>query len=191
MSYRINEIFSSIQGEGGLMGTPAIFIRFAGCNLDCPFCDTNHSAFKDYTIEQLRNELKDRPESLVILTGGEPTLQIDSVLIAFLRGEGYRIALETNGTVFPPWEIDYITLSPKTTPCALEWASCVVDEIRYPIAKGEPIPQPPCLALKYYLSPIFDGNQPIPENIDYAIEMAKQNFPWMVSVQLHKLIGVR
>ena len=86
---RINEIFYSLQGEGKFTGTPAVFIRFSGCNLKCSFCDTNHSHYDEMGEDAIVAEVKKFPARHVVITGGEPTLQITSSLIRKLHAEGF------------------------------------------------------------------------------------------------------
>ncbi len=130
MVYRINEIFKSIQGEGHRVGTPAIFIRFAGCNLDCTKathgfdCDTDHSERMELTLDGLEERLwKLTPCLWVILTGGEPMLQVDRKLVGHLRGMGFKVAVETNGTIPITVSLDWISVSPmRGVPTKLEKA---------------------------------------------------------------------
>ena len=117
---RVNEIFYSIQGEGRYTGTPAIFIRLAGCNLRCDFCDTEHQPYQDLTEEEIMRQIADFPTSHVVITGGEPMLQITQSLIHRLRnGAGKFVQVETNGTIpikcYLP--VDWITCSPKFDFC--------------------------------------------------------------------------
>ena len=114
--YRINEIFQSIQGEGYWSGIKANFIRFSGCNLNCTFCDTKHGSFTSLTEIDILEKL-DKNIKIVILTGGEPTLQIDNNLLCCLRDAGYNLHLETNGTNLLEnyQKFDWITVSPKMT----------------------------------------------------------------------------
>ena len=113
--YRVNEIFYSIQGEGRWTGTPMVFLRLAGCNLHCPFCDTDFSASRALDCNQIISGLQDASPSckIVCITGGEPSLQVDDALLAALHGAGFRIHIETNGTRPLPEGIDWVTLSPK------------------------------------------------------------------------------
>lgn len=112
---RINEIFYSLQGEGHHTGYPSVFIRFSGCNLQCPFCDTRHNegvAMNDTDIVRAINLYK---ADWVILTGGEPSMYIDSDFIRLIKqATGKKVAIETNGTHRLPDGIDWVTVSPKT-----------------------------------------------------------------------------
>jgi organic radical activating enzyme len=112
---KINEIFYSLQGEGYHSGMPAAFIRFSGCNLHCPFCDTQHESGVEMTEEEIVTEVKRYPAQLVVVTGGEPALQLTESLVDALHGIGKTVAVETNGTLALPDNVDWITLSPKDT----------------------------------------------------------------------------
>lgn len=118
--YRINEIFSSLQGEGHNTGRAATFVRFAGCNLRCPFCDTDFSEYREMSAEDIVDAVITYPTRFVVLTGGEPALQMDDALVSALHEAGFTIAVETNGTRLLPKGIDWVTVSPKqplsTTP---------------------------------------------------------------------------
>ena len=96
---RINEIFHSLQGEGRHTGTPAVFVRFSGCNLHCPFCDTDHAAGREMSEEEIIVEVCRYDVPLVVLTGGEPSLQLNAPFLKKLKeSTGATIAIETNGT---------------------------------------------------------------------------------------------
>ena len=103
---KINEIFYSLQGEGFHAGTPAVFVRFSGCNLKCDFCDTRHEEGKSMTDEEIVEEVLRYPSRMVILTGGEPGLWVDDALIEALHKAGKYICIETNGTCVLPEQID-------------------------------------------------------------------------------------
>lgn len=117
--YHINEIFYSLQGEGFHTGRPAVFVRFAGCNLRCPFCDTDFSHSEPMTAEQIARRVFDystHPHTLIVLTGGEPSLQVDNELVDALHAHQQTVTIETNGTRPVPDNIDWVTLSPKAVP---------------------------------------------------------------------------
>jgi organic radical activating enzyme len=116
---KISEIFPSVQGEGLRQGEPTIFVRFAGCNLRCAFCDTKYARTggTKITVERIAARVaavgKKFPASWVALTGGEPLVQYLGALIRRLRTDGFRIQVETNGTIYRPWPVDWLTVSPK------------------------------------------------------------------------------
>ena len=112
-NYRVNEIFYSLQGEGHHTGRPAAFIRFAGCNLRCPFCDTEFDTYKTMTAEDIITTILPYPTRFVVLTGGEPTLQADEAFVDLLHQHGYEVAMESNGTRPAPRNLDWLTVSPK------------------------------------------------------------------------------
>lgn len=112
---KINEIFYSLQGEGHHSGYPSVFIRFAGCNLQCPFCDTNHRNGILMSDSDLIHAVNLYKADWVVLTGGEPALQIDEEFVHLLRrATGKKVAIETNGTQKVPDNVDWVTVSPKT-----------------------------------------------------------------------------
>ena len=110
---KINEIFYSIQGEGYFTGTPAVFVRFSGCNLRCPFCDTEHKEGKMLSDDEIIAEIRRYPALHVVLTGGEPCMQVTYDLVDKIKATGRFVQIETNGTLVPPVNIDWITCSPK------------------------------------------------------------------------------
>ena len=119
-TYRINDIFYSLQGEGRHTGRAAVFIRFSGCNLRCPFCDTEFDSYREMTADEILQEIAQlssftSPLSsrFIVLTGGEPTLQVDEHFVDLLHQEGYEVAMESNGTRPAPRNLDWLTVSPK------------------------------------------------------------------------------
>ena len=193
--YRLNEIFESLQGEGRHSGRPCVFIRFAGCNLRCPWCDTDVAPRFTSSLPELVEEASRFRARSVVLTGGEPTL-VENMpeLIAALKERGFWIAVETNGSRDADWLafVDYVSCSPKAEfPDALAIAR--VDEVRI-VASSEDVVQF-CRSVKstvsatdYYVSPCDrDGD------IDFATAKAvlSQLDGWSLSVQLHKLLGFR
>ena len=113
MKLRINNIFYSLQGEGRNTGRAAVFVRFAGCNMHCDFCDTDFSRFTEMTAADVVNTIADYPCRFVVLTGGEPTLQVDEAFVDILHSHGYEVAMESNGSMPAPRNIDWLTVSPK------------------------------------------------------------------------------
>jgi organic radical activating enzyme len=189
---QLAEIFYSVQGEGTWTGTPAVFVRLAGCNLSCSFCDTDYAlrffASVEEVVARVRAEGGDCP--MVILTGGEPLAQTETpALIDALRADGRRVHIESNGTM--PTELPddvWLTVSPKErlTPAMAgraNEAKLIVDG-RVPT---EWIGDFPC-ATPLFLQP--EGNKP--SNVALAVEAAKRDPRRLrLSLQTHKLIGVR
>ena len=120
MKYKITEIFYSIQGEGFWVGTPCIFIRLSGCNLSCSWCDTKHEIKKELNESEILEEIKQYPTKMVVITGGEPTQQLLIDLLMGLKMAGYKIHLETNGTIeLSPAEEDSQTIFECGSTCIL------------------------------------------------------------------------
>lgn len=196
-SYRINEIFYSLQGEGARIGQPSLFLRFSKCNLICKKethgfdCDTEFETGDDLTIEEILTEFRSlsRDCRWVVLTGGEPALQVDVELIEALHAAGYKLAIETNGTVELPAGLDWITVSPKVTED--EVRQRVADEVKYVLGVGRDIPETEIEADHYWISPAFDGDQVDPRTIEWCTRMVQENPQWGLSVQMHKIWGVR
>lgn len=193
MNLTVNEIFYSLQGEGGRTGEASIFIRLSGCNLACSFCDTDFEFGTTMSVQEILEEINKFGCKWIIWTGGEPTLQLTNEITSFFKENGYLQAIETNGTRRVPTGIDYITCSPKQFFDKVRIIIPEVDELRFPIQKGDSLPDISVLpkANKYLLSPIFDGNNIIPENVEYCIDIIKANPEWGLSLQTHKLIGIR
>lgn len=194
-TYRINEIFYSLQGEGRWAGRPAIFIRFSGCNLKCPFCDTNFSNYKEMTVSDIVQYIKSLTElcHFIVLTGGEPTLQIDEEFIKELHRHGYYVAIETNGTHSIPWNIDWVTFSPKDA--FVENATpvlCHADEIKIVFDGEHSIKDYKVSAPHKYLQPCDTGDKKkntkiIAKLVDFLLK----NPEWSISIQQQKIINVR
>ena len=193
MKYRVNEIFLSLQGEGYWTGTPMVFLRLSGCNLACPFCDTDFSSFTEMTADEIVAEVHRLAGEChrVCITGGEPLLQLDEELISELHAEGFSIHLETNGTLADPGDIDWITVSPKGDDIRLS----VADEIKLVFERAdeeyiEPFAGFPCHHL--FLQPCDTGD---PEKnaviVQECISYIKSHPWWRLSLQTHKLIGIR
>ena len=195
MKYELVEIFESLQGEGRNTGRPCVFVRFAGCNLNCPWCDTDVKARFSVSLDELVGEIARFRAKSVILTGGEPALQKEMPeLIAALKARGYWIAVETNGTLAPDWFafLDYVACSPK-----FEYADRVVltraDEVRVVASTEEVVDfcrviREKIVATDYYVSPCEREGE-----IDFATAKSALGRldGWSLSVQLHKILGFR
>lgn len=189
---RINEIFYSLQGEGRHTGTPAVFVRFAGCNLKCSFCDTDHSRSVEMTEEEIVKEVRQFPARFVVITGGEPSMQVTASLIEKLHAEGCYVAMETNGTYELPedCQIDWITCSPKEKPLKLHR----IDELKV-VYEGndEGVDRYANVEAKEYrLQPcdVKDETQN-KANLQGAIGYCLKHPKWKLSLQTHKIINVR
>jgi len=184
--YKINETFYSIQGEGHHTGMPAVFIRFAGCNLACSFCDTDHSTYKELTQLDVMNEVKKYPCKNIVLTGGEPTLQLDPEFCYPLKEAGYQLHLETNGTIGIPTLIpfiDWLTVSPKAEGFRIRCGN----EIKVVYTGQELHPyQIDTNFHHYYLQPCSGEN--ISETLKAVLDRGNL---WKLSVQLHKILEVK
>ena len=193
MNLKVNEIFYSLQGEGGRTGMASIFIRLSGCNLACDFCDTDFANGEAMSADQILERISHYPCRQIVWTGGEPTLQLTDDIVVFFKEKGYWQAIETNGTHRIPSGIDYIACSPKQNFGKIKTLMPEVDELRFPIKNGDVLPNIQILpkAKKYLLSPIFDGNNVVRENIDYCIHLILDNPQWGLSLQIHKFIGIR
>lgn len=178
---KINEIFYSLQGEGFHTGTPALFIRFSGCNLKCSFCDTPHETGTWMSDEEIMRRVAECPAQTVILTGGEPSLWISDEFIDQLHNLGKYVCIETNGTRPIPTSIDWVTCSPKGAPVVLER----IDEVKV-VFTGEDVEPYASLPARYhYLQPCSCQNTQAV--VDYILEHPS----WMLSLQTHKYIQIQ
>ena len=202
MPYTVSEIFCALQGEGQRAGSRNVFIRFAGCNLKCVEkehgfdCDTDFvSIYKKFdTPEELVQEASEAWGSVesgraVILTGGEPALQVDPLLVAAFKDAGFYVAIETNGTKAVPPGIDWVSCSPKTAEHTL--ALKTADELRYVRCTRQGIPKPKIKASALYLSPGASSAGIARENLQWCMELINENPAWRLSVQMHKLWEIR
>ena len=209
MTYAIKEIFKTLQGEGGQAGRAAVFCRFAGCNLwsgreedraraICQFCDTDFVGINGTgggrfaSPHELAREIEKawgagRNRRFVVLTGGEPLLQVDTSLLTSLKMYGFEIALETNGTIAVPEGVSWICVSPKA-------GSKLIQKSGHELKLVFPQPQAmPHLYEKlnfeqFFLQPM-DGSG-LKRNTECAIEYCLRNPLWRLSLQTHKLIGI-
>lgn len=179
--YDITEIFYSLQGEGYHFGTPAIFIRFANCNLNCSFCDTDFKPKYSLTSNEILAEIQQYNCKFIILTGGEPTLQIDYQFIEMLKINGYYIAIETNGTNKVIDGIDWITVSPKTYDIKQKKGN----ELKLIFDTLKP---------KHFLNYDFKYWYLQPksmQNIIELIEYIKMENKWKLSYQMQKILKIQ
>ncbi|QHI97862.1 7-carboxy-7-deazaguanine synthase [Xylophilus rhododendri] len=220
MVYTVKEIFYTLQGEGANAGRPAVFCRFAGCNLwngredgrteaVCRFCDTDFVG-TDGTLggkfrqaQALAAQIAalwpahDRAHRLVVLTGGEPLLQVDEALIAALHAEGFEIAVETNGSVAAPPGIDWLCVSPKA---GAPWVQRQGQELKV-VWPQEGLDLDALEAADFshrFLQPMDDtarlGLSGGPHNLANTrtcIELCMARPAWRLSLQTHKVTGIR
>lgn len=184
--YRINEIFYSIQGEGMHTGTPAVFLRMSGCNRRCDFCDTDHSAYTLMTIGEIIDAVSVFASHHIIVTGGEPAIQIDKDMVEALHYAGFYIHIETNGTLPLPDGIDWVTVSPKDGPESRHYAVKNPDEVKIVYQAQDVESYRKIFASRHFLLQPCSGAN-IAETIDYILAHPH----WRLSLQTHKLINVR
>ncbi len=211
MAYAVKEIFYTLQGEGANTGRPAVFCRFAGCNLwsgreadrataVCKFCDTEFvgtngdGGGKFETAVVLASAVASKwPSSssgkrFVVCTGGEPLLQLDAPLVDALRAEGFEIAVETNGTLEPPSDDLWLTVSPKAgAPFNLRRGSELKLVFPQPGAEPEKFES---LAFKHFFLQPMDSPERA-RNTALATEYCLSHPQWRLSLQTHKIIGIR
>jgi 7-carboxy-7-deazaguanine synthase len=211
MTYSAKEVFLTVQGEGGQAGRPAVFLRFAGCNLwnglerdraaaVCTFCDTDFvgvdgdgggkfasaDALADHVAAMWRGRSGD--PKLVVCTGGEPLLQLDATLIEALHARGFEIAVETNGTVVAPSGLDWICVSPKADAPVLQTSGQEL-KLVFPQPAAMPDRFEHLAFERFWLQPMDGPDQAA--NTAAAIDYCLTHPKWRLSVQTHKYIGVR
>jgi len=212
MSYAVKEIFYTLQGEGAQAGRSAVFCRFAGCNLwsgreadrataICRFCDTDFVGVdgdgggKLETAEALAAAVEQKwtggasqGRRFVVCTGGEPLLQLDVLLIEALHARGFEIAVETNGTVAAPSGVDWLCMSPKAGAALVQRSG---DELKlvYPQAGFDP-EQFESLDFKHFFLQPMDGPRRA-ANTELAVGYCMEHPRWRLSLQTHKLLGIR
>lgn len=208
MSYAVKEIFLTVQGEGGQAGRVAVFLRFSGCNLwsgreqdrataVCDFCDTDFVGFgpdggrfadADALADRVASLWRGEGSRLVVCTGGEPLLQLDPPLIAALKARGFEIAVETNGTIVAPAGLDWICVSPKADAAVVQTFGQEL-KLVWPQAKAPPERFEALDFERFWLQPM-DGPD-VASNTASALDWCLSRPRWRLSVQTHKLIGVR
>lgn len=218
MTYSVKEIFYTLQGEGSNAGRPAVFCRFAGCNLwngrerdraaaVCRFCDTDFVGTDGTFGGRYRSasdlaariaaqwpgtgRAEDAGARLAVLTGGEPLLQVDGPLVDALHAEGFEIAVETNGTVAPPPGLDWICVSPKGHAPLVVRAGHELKVV---------VPQPEfgeadmaafrAMDFEHFLVQPMDGPEAL-DNTRWAVQWCLEHPGWRLSVQSHKTLGIR
>lgn len=192
MKLRVNETFLSLQGEGHFTGTPAFFLRLAGCNLACPFCDTNHQSYKEMSEDEIVLEACRHKPRHIVITGGEPALQLTQSLVDKLHEAGFFIQVETNGTLPLPEGIDWVTVSPKKSPTPFRGR--IVDELKmlYHGLDTDLSIADQIQAKEYRLQPLDTGDEMrnriiLRDTIAYVLEHPK----WSLSLQTHKMLGIK
>jgi 7-carboxy-7-deazaguanine synthase (Cx14CxxC type) len=214
MTYSVKEIFYTLQGEGAQSGRPAVFCRFAGCNLwsglerdraqaVCKFCDTDfvgtdgQGGGKFSTASDLarsiarlwpaKGESNERARPLVVCTGGEPLLQLDEALIDAMHAEGFEIAVETNGTVTPPRGIDWTCVSPKA---GSEVVVRQGDELKLVFPQEGAMPERflDWNFRHFFLQPMDGPHRS--QFTSQAVDYCKSHPQWRLSLQTHKILGI-
>jgi 7-carboxy-7-deazaguanine synthase len=212
MTYSVKEIYFTLQGEGAHTGRPAVFLRFAGCNLwsgreadragaVCRFCDTDFvgtdgqgggkfSVASDlaHTVAEYWPEVTGG-QPFVVCTGGEPLLQLDDPLIAALHAAGFEIGVETNGTLVAPAGIDWLCVSPKAATPVVQTQG---DELKLVFPQPEPEARPEnfaALDFDYFFLQPMDGPE-LAVNTRMAVEYCLAHPQWKLSLQTHKILGI-
>ncbi len=185
----VNEIFYSIEGEGGRIGEPTTFVRLAHCNLRCAFCDTRFQHFRLMSVAAIRAAVREHPARWVCITGGEPLGQHIAPLARQLLQCGYRLHIETNGTISPPAElfelIEYWTVSPKRYPVASGYRR--ITELKYVVGECFSAAHVQAeLAERVYLQP--ESLQP--RYVDKALRILRLHPDWRLSCRLHQLLDL-
>ncbi|MEL6986356.1 MAG: 7-carboxy-7-deazaguanine synthase [Bacteroidota bacterium] len=205
--YKIKEIYYTIQGEGANAGSPAVFCRFAGCNLwsgreedrhkaICNFCDTNFFGTDgvnggSYTAESLVEKLlslwPNEEQVMVVCTGGEPMLQLDEALIDLMHAHNIFIAIETNGTMHVPDSIDWICVSPKADTEIVQTKGHEL-KLVYPQIENKPSDFEQLQFDHFYLQPLDNSKKEV--NTYQCMQYCLENPKWKLSLQIHKYLGI-
>ena len=203
--YVVNEIFYSIQGEGMRTGTANVFVRFTGCNMKCSVepgpkspggfdCDTEFESGAKMTTDEINERAVAASLGMskcqwMILTGGEPALQVDVPFCLAMHAHGWKLAIETNGSKQIAAPIEWVTVSPKVAEHAIRQTKA--DEVKYVRGYGQGIPKTAVRADNYLISPAFNGIEVDREALMWCIRLVKENPIWRLSPQLHKGWNVR
>lgn len=192
--YKVNEIFYSLQGEGYWTGTPMVFVRLSGCNLQCPWCDTAHQSGTMMSADEIVaavNRANTGGTTRVCITGGEPLLQLDKALVNALNRAGYLIHVETNGTRRLPAFVTWVTLSPKGS------GNVIIDmddvmEVKLVYEGGDPDLSRWESESTLFLQPCDTGDAARNRELTaQAAEYVKRHPKWRLSLQTHKLIDIK
>ncbi|MGH9396873.1 MAG: 7-carboxy-7-deazaguanine synthase [Terriglobia bacterium] len=208
MSYKVKEIFYTLQGEGANAGRAAVFCRFAGCNLwsgreedredaTCPFCDTDFvgtdgvggGAFATAAAlaQAIRSKWPDAGRAFAVITGGEPLLQIDQSLVDELHRREIEVAVETNGTLEPPAGIDWVCVSPKAG-APLKLISGDELKLVYPQEGAQPEEFERLNFRHFFLQPMDGPDRAA--NTQLALDYCMKHPQWRLSLQTHKILGI-
>lgn len=187
---KINEIFYSVQGEGRYTGVPVVFLRMSGCNQKCSFCDTQHESFVEMDEEDVVEAVSKYPSRHIVITGGEPTLQLTTSLVDSLHAEGFFVQIETNGScpLAEDCNVDWITCSPKAAPVIIGR----VDELKV-VYWGQDITRWESFPAKEYRLQPMDSKDDV-RNADIlskTLNYILAHPQWALSLQTHKIINVQ
>lgn len=191
--YRVTEIFKSIQGEGYHAGRNAVFVRFSGCNLKCKWCDTKHKVKDTLYLDTIVDRVLEKSEGskLLVLTGGEPLLQVDTDLFWRFLKMGFEVAIETNGTIkFPLKNLIWLTVSPKVN---TNWVQMYGKELKI-INDGwwskEAIAKLSSLPFDHFFIQPCERKRHF--NYKETAKLVQElGEPWRLSCQIHKIVGMR
>lgn len=199
---KVNEIFYSLQGEGAWSGTPMVFVRLSGCNLSCPFCDTDFESYREMSETEIALEARKAGGDCryICLTGGEPSLQLNNSLVKALHEAGFKIHIETNGTRELPEGIDWITVSPKLGLPGVKGNAEIkiqhIDELKLVFIPGQDeksIQNWLSLSASHHFLQPCDFGQ-IRKNkicLEEAVKYIKKHPQWSLSLQMHKILGIK
>lgn len=192
---KVNEIFYSLQGEGYHSGVAAIFVRLSGCNLCCPFCDTQHESGIEMSEAEVVARVAEYSAPLVVVTGGEPSLQLTVSLVDALHQAGRYVAVETNGTHPLPENVDWVTLSPKDAWLGIaampvltkaDELKVVYDGVHEPLAYNE-------IEVRHRFLQPMDCGDPV-RNADIVaatVRYIEHHPQWRLSLQIHKILKIQ
>lgn len=205
-TYIINEAYLALQGEGIRVGTPNIFLRFAHCNLKCDIepgtlspggfsCDTEFASGRKLSLLEVLKYVKEVGGNCknIVCSGGEPSLQLDYMLMDLFQEEKYYVTIETNGTKnVDHLSLDWVTVSPKVAEHAIKQKTA--HEVKYVRGFGQALPETVVEAQNYLISPAFDGTNLDERTLAWCIKLVEENptdKPWRLSVQMHKYWKMR